>query len=130
MATVNPVVTFLSTYAGKGPVAQSTFITFSFCNTAGYDAWLPVKILSPATANISAGAEVSYFRSNDGGVSFETERTVGLVFDRPGLSATQLRDLTLVEPGMYLIAVMVGGGSAATWSVDFGATIPLITSYA
>ncbi len=127
MSAVNRQQVFISTYPGKSGSPQSSYVTFSFSNTAGFDAWIPIQVNYPA-AN-SAGTEVYVYRSTDGGATYETQGTLGMVFDRVA-SATAKRDLVLRDPGMYLVSVLAGGsGSAATFSVDFGATIELTTAF-
>lgn len=127
-----PYFVYLSTYPGKAASGQSAYATFSFSNTAGFEAWIPIKIWSPNTANLSAGAEVYVCRSTDGGASYETvaDAPLGAAFSKPAAAAIQLKDVLLRDPGMYLISILVGGGSASTWSIDFGATIAQISAYA
>lgn len=132
----NPFFVYLSTFAGKGSVLQSAFITFSFANSTGFEANIAIKILNPNTANISAGAEVYVMRSTDAGATYETQpdAPLGIAYSRPGAAATQIKDLVLRDPGMYLIAVLPGGGantlSGTLWSVDFAATVQLVSAYA
>lgn len=123
----NPFFAYISTYAGKLGSGQSAYVTFSFANTQGFDAFIPIKVITPAS--VSAGAEVYVFRSTDGGASYETELSIGQAFSRAN-SSTQVKDLILRDPGQYLVAVLVGGGSSATWSVDFASTVQLITAFA
>lgn len=125
MTVLNPVQCFINTFSGKGANGQSSFITFSFSNTSGFDAEVPIKILGPAS--VSAGAEVYLHRSQDGGANYETERTPAAAFTRAG-GATQIKT-AIIPNGQFLVSVLVGGGSSATWSVDFGATCRLITAY-
>lgn len=125
MATVNPVQSFLSTYVASGASGQSLYVTFSFAITANFEAQIPVLMVTPA--GVTAGAEVYVFRTADGGATYETELSIAGVFSRSG-SATQRKDIN-VTTGQYLVSVLVGGGSSATWSVGLG-TAWVITAYA
>lgn len=125
----NPIQAFVGTYVGGGGCSASGFLTFSFANTQGFDTYVPVTITSPGTTSISAGAEVTVYRTTDGGTNWETVGSVGLVFPRPSLaSQVQRRDLYLTT-GQYLIAVMVGGGNSSTFTAQVG-TAWQITAYA
>lgn len=127
----NPYQAFVGTYVGGAGVAQSGFVTFSFANTAGFDAYIPIVMNCPGTTSISAGAEVTVYRSTDGGVTWETspDGTLAAVFSRPTTaSQTQRKDIYL-STGQFLIQVMVGGGSATTWTAQ-AQTAFLITAYA
>ncbi len=125
----NPVQVFVGTYVGGGGTSGSTFLTFSFANTGGFDAYVPVIITSPGTTSISAGAEVTAYRTTDGGTTWETVGTVGVVFPKPTIAAqVQRRDLYLTT-GQYLISVMVGGGNSTTWTAQIG-TAWVISAYA
>jgi hypothetical protein len=117
---------FISTYAGSGASAQSAFATFSFANTAGFDAFIPIKIIYPT--NNSAGSEITVFRSMDGGVTYETSGTLLLAFPRLA-NATHVKMLVIRDPGIYLVSVLGGGAAASTFSYNFGATIELTTAY-
>jgi hypothetical protein len=128
----NPIQAFVTSFSVKTGAQQSGNLTFSFAMTAGFEAWIPVRILYPATTGISAGAEVSIYRSTDGGNSYETvpNYTLSSFFPKPtAASQTDRRDVQ-VYPGQYLVSVQVGGGSAAgTWSVEFATTVWVITAY-
>ncbi len=114
---------FTNTFNANLGAQQSGNVSFSFAITAGIEAWVPIKVLYPATTGISAGAEVSIYRSTDGGASYETQATYTLssFFPKP-TAASQIdkRDIYFTT-GQYLVSVQVGGGTAAgTWSVEFG----------
>ena len=125
MSTLNAQQAFISTYAGTGANGQSAFISFTFVNTSGFDAEIPVTVKTPAS--VSAGCEVYVHRSTDGGASWASEKTPGMFFARAA-SSTQTGTL-LLPNGQFLVSVLVGGGSSATWSVQFAATARLITAY-
>ncbi len=128
---MNSIFAYISTYSANLKQQKSAFATFSFSNTAGFQATIPIKVTSPSTASISSAIEVYYYRSADGGASFETEANVGLVFPTLHTSnVAKTADLVLPDPGIYLISVLPGGGGGGTWSVDFGQTIQLVTAYA
>lgn len=117
---------FISTYSKTGASGQSSFVTFSFANTGGFDAHIPIQIIYPT--NNSAGSEVTVFRSTDGGATYETQGTIQLIFQRVS-NATHKRVLLLRDPGIYLITVLGGGAAASTFSYNFGATIELTSAY-
>lgn len=116
----NPVLVIVGTYVGGRGVAQSQFATFSFVNTGGFEAYVPIEVLNPGTTSISAGAEVTIYRSTDGGTNYETDGTVGVVFSKPTAASQRQRNAVILGIGQFLIAVQVGGGSAATWSASLG----------
>ena len=127
MAT--PVVAYVGTYVGGAGAAQSGNVTFTFYNSQGFDAWMPVKITCPGTTSISAGAEVTVYRSTDGGTTWETQGLVGTVFQKPTVaSQVQVADVW-VTTGVFLVSVQVGGGSASTWTAQ-ALTAQVITAYA
>lgn len=129
MAT--PYQAFVGTYVGGAGVAQSGFVTFSFANTAGFDAYIPIVITSPGTTSISAGAEVTIYRSTDGGVTWETspDGTLAGVFTRPTTASQVQRKDIYLNTGQFLIQVLCGGGCASTWTAQ-AQTAWLITAYA
>lgn len=121
---MNPVQTFVNTYNGTGGCLQSGSITFSFAITQEFEAWIPIKVITPA--NVSCGAEVYTYRSCCGGTSWETEGNFVGAFPLDN-SATMRKDIH-VETGQYLIRVLVGGGSAASYSAELE-TAYVITAY-
>jgi hypothetical protein len=126
---MNPVATLVSTYVATiGQAQQSTYVTFSFVMTAGFYAQMPIIINNPNTNTLSAGAIVTIYRSGDT-ITWESESSVAYVFARP-TTALQIQSRVIaLEPGVYIIAVMVGGGQASTWTVQLG-TAWQITAYA
>lgn len=126
---MTPFVATVSTYVGGAGAAQSGFVTFSFVNTAGFDAFAEVKITCPGTTSISAGAEVVLYRTIDNGTTWETDGSPAAIFSRPtAASQVQRRDV-LIPTGQFLVAVQVGGGSASTWTAQFNTAV-VITAYA
>lgn len=120
---------FVSTYVGGGGVAQSGFWTFTFHNTQGFDAYLPIIITCPGTTSISAGGEVTVYRSTDGGGTWETEGSPAGFFVKPSAASQIQRDAIMLGTGSFLISVQVGGGCASTWTAQTG-TAWVITAYA
>lgn len=123
----NPFVVPVGTFVGGAGAAQSGNVTFSFYNTAGFDAFVPIQITNPNTGNVSAGAEVTIYRSGDNGTTWETQGVFGATFARPTAAQVQRAGITL-STGQYLIAVQVGGGVASTWTAQV-LTAQLITAY-
>ena len=121
---MNPVQAFVDTFNGTGGALQSGSVTFSFAITQEFEAWLPIKVLTPA--DVSCGAEVYTYRSCDGGNTWETEGNFVGAFPLSG-SDTMIKDIH-VETGQYLVQVMVGGGSAGSYSAAMN-TAYVITAY-
>lgn len=124
-----PYQAFVGTYVGGAGVAQSGFWTFSFHNTAGFDAYVPIIITCPGTTSISAGAEVTLYRSTDGGVTWETEGSPAGFFTKPTVASQVQIDAISVGTGSFYIGVQIGGGCASTWTAQLG-TAWVITAYA
>ena len=124
-----PVQAFINTYYVQGGTNQSCNVSFTFSITQGFEAWIAVRVLTPNTTAISAGAEVSYYRSVDGGLTYETVQNFATFFPKPTAAAQIDKRAINLTTGQYCVRVQVGGGSAAgTWSVEFG-TAWLITFY-
>lgn len=124
----NPVQVFVSTYNGVGQQGQSGTVNFTFNNTAGFDAWIPIVIQYPATVAFSAMPEVSVKRSTDGGNTYETTGTLMAVFPRPVTAGELARQDINVGTGQFLITVVTGGGVATSYSVNMQ-TAYVITAY-
>lgn len=125
----NPFVVQVGTFVGGAGSAQSGNVTFSFYNTAGFDAFVPIQITNAATNTLSAGAEVVVYRSSDNGTTWETEGNTGTTFSRPSAASQVQRRSVTLSTGQYLVAVQVGGGQTTTWTVQM-LTAQLITAYA
>lgn len=127
----NPVQAFVNTFYAQTGTNESGNVSFSFAITAGFEAWVPIRVLYPNTTGISAGAEVYIYRSTDGGATYESVKNYASFFPRPTVaSQVDRRDIQLYT-GQYLIAVQVGGNGAGvwgTWSIEFG-TAWVITAY-
>src|SRR4051812_3681322 len=78
-----PFEAFVGACVMNACTTQSQYVTFTFDNSANFDAYVPITIGVPATADISAGAEVTVYRSTDGGATWETEGNVQMAFSRP-----------------------------------------------
>jgi hypothetical protein len=124
----NPIPVFVSTFVAGLGVAQSGFATFSFSMSSGWEAWVEVKMTIPGTTSISAGAEVTIYRSVDGGVTYETDGTPAGVFKKPTVASQVQKKDVCFGPGQYLVSVMVGGGAASTWTAQL-MTAWELTSY-
>ena len=118
---MNPVQAFISTYNSAQGNVQSTFITFSFAITQEFEAYAMLKIMTPAT--YSAGGEIYTWRSNNGGLSYETDGTFKGAFPAT-VSSTHTKTINL-ETGQYLVGVMVGGGGA-----NLTISCEMLTAYA
>lgn len=127
MAT--PFQAFVATYVGGMGVAQSGFATFSFANTAGFECHVPIVITHPGTNLLSAGPEVTVYRTTDGGATWETVGRLDTVFPRPTTASQVQRQDAQLGTGQFLVSVQVGGGQASTWTVQ-QQTAWVITAYA
>lgn len=126
---MTPFQATVGTYVGGAGAAQSGFVTFSFVNTAGFDAFAEVKITNPGTTAISAGAEVVLYRTTDNGTTWETEGSPASIFQKPTVASQLQRRDVLIPTGQFLVSVQVGGGSATTWTAQFGTAV-VVTAYA
>lgn len=124
----NPFQAFVGTYVGGAGAAQSGFVTFSFAITQEWEAQVPIIITCPGTTSISAGAEARVYRTTDGGTTWETDGAPGATFSKPTTAGQVQRVDVPLTTGQYLIAVMVGGGSASTWTAQAG-TAWVVTGY-
>ena len=124
---MNPVQTYVDTFNGTGGALQSGSITFSFAITQAFEAYIPITVITPAA--VSCGAEVYIYRSCSGDSGpWETENEGSFVGAFPlDNSATMRKDIH-VETGQYLVRVLVGGGSAASYSARLD-TAYVITAY-
>ena len=127
MAT--PFQAFVGTYVSGAGIAQSGFWTFSFANTAGFEGYVPIIITCPGTTSVSAGAEVTMYRSTDGGASWENQGTLAYAFPRHTSASQILIQDIYVSTGQFYVSVQVGGGVATTYSANAG-TAWILTAYA
>ncbi len=117
MATAIPVLTWASTIQAGVPIGQSGSFTFTVHITQAWQIKIPVGILFPT--NVSAGPQINVYRSQDGGVNFDTVplQPIGLPRQSAGTQKVSLK----LETGQYCIQVLVGGGPGTgvqTWSVN------------
>lgn len=125
---MNAVQAIVSTYVGGAGKAQSGFHTMTFIITQEIEAYVPVIITNPNTANISAGAEIAVYRSTDFGLTWENFASLVSAFPRPTAAALVQRQDVYLPTGWYLISVQVGGGVASTWTAQLG-TGWVVTAY-
>ena len=125
----NPVLTWVNTYtAGAGPAAASSFLTFSFAMTAGFEARVPVEFLM--TNDFSFAPEIYVWRAAGGTYETTAEKTIMGVFRDDGLTTNRtLRKIITLDTGVYYIAVWTGSSSTTTYSAGLG-TAEIITAYA
>lgn len=125
-----PFQAFVGAYNAAGQTTQSNFLTFSFANTANFDAYVPIVIVNGNTTGISAGGEVTVYRSTDGGLTYETEGNVQQAFSRPTTALQLQRRALRLKPGQYLIGICPGGGNANITFSIMQQTAYVITAYA
>ena len=125
---MNAVQALVSTFIGGAGAAQSGFHTMTFIITQEFEGYVPVIITNPNTANISAGAEVTVYRSTDFGLTWETTGILSMAFPRATAAAQIQRRDVYMPTGWYLVSVQVGGGVASTWTAQLG-TAWVVTAY-
>ena len=128
---MNAIQALISTYSGASASTarqQSQFATFTFIITSEIEAFVPVIITNPNTGSLSAGPEVTVYRSTDLGLTWETDGTLAAVGRGKTAALVQRKDVQL-STGWYLISVMVGGGQTSTFTAQLG-TAWAITAYA
>ena len=127
----NPVLSWINTYAvGAGPATASSWLTFSFCMTQGFEARLPVEFL--LTGNMSFSPEISILRSTDNGASWENlaNRTLVGVFTNDVTNTSRtIRKVITLETGRYMILVQTGSSALTTYSAYLG-TAEIVSAYA
>lgn len=121
---MNPVQAFNATYNATIVNTQSAYCTFSFAITQEFEAFVMYEVQTPT--NVSASPEITAFRSTDGGNTWETDGTFKGVF--PAVGASTHKKTINLETGQYLVQILTGGGSAATWTVS-AQTAYVITAY-
>lgn len=113
--------------------SESVFVTFTgIAVTAGFELNVMVIVKTPATTGMSAGAEVTVYRSLSTGADYETDGSFVAAFSKPTLASQVQRRSIRLTTGYWAIAICTGGGGAAgnsTFSVQLG-TAEMITSYA
>lgn len=114
MSVSTPVLTWAATLQAGIGVGQSSNFTFTVHITQAWQTIVPIKVLFPT--NVTAGPQISCFRSTDGGVTFDTIPLQPLSLARQ--SGTYAQGSIKLETGQYAIQVLSGGGSAATWTIQ------------
>lgn len=124
----NPVLTWVNTFNAALASGVCANLTFSFAITQQYNAWVPVRM--QFSGNQSFAGEVWTYRSTDGGNNWGTEGSLRKVFDRvtSGAAGYDLRQFIELEPGHYLVRVVTGSGTAATYSCQLQ-TAQILTAY-
>lgn len=114
MAVATPVITWSSTIQAGIGIGQSSSFTFTIHLTQAWQCVVPIQVRFPT--NVSAGPQISVYRSLDGGATFDTVPIQPLGINRQsGGSATISLKL---ETGQYAVQILSGGGSSATWTVQ------------
>ena len=124
----NAVQAFVNVGQITGSLTQSVWATFTFANTAGFEAQIPVEFAM--TGDFSTSPEIHVFRSTDGGATFETQGSVyGVIRDDTLATGRTIRKDITLDNGWYQIRVMTGSSAVATYTVAL-TTAELITAYA
>lgn len=114
MSVATPVLTFAATLQAGIGIGQSSNFTFTVHITQAWQTIVPVIVRFPAS--VSAGPQISVYRSADGGVTFDTTALQPLGFARQSGGVAQ--GSIKLETGQYVVQVLSGGGSAATWTIQ------------
>lgn len=114
MSVSTPVLTWVATLQAGIGIGQSANFTFTVHLTQAWQIIVPVKVFFPT--NVSAGPQISVYRSTDGGVNFDSVPLQPLGMARQ--SGGNLQGSIKLEQGQYAVQVLSGGGSAATWTVQ------------
>jgi len=126
----NPVLTHINTYGGTlAAAAVNGDVTFSFCMTAGFEAWLPISVATSMA--ISAVGEVVTYRSTDGGASWPTSGSTREILGSiaAGAAVAITKVVRIPKPGMYLVRVHAMDGTASTQTFTLG-TQEILTAIA
>ena len=114
MAVGTPVLAYVATITAGIGIGQSANFTFTVSLTGGWYNVCPIKVLY--TTNVSAGPQISVYRSQDNGVGYDTIPLSPLSLPRQSGGSAQVS--LKLETGRYAVAVLSGGGSASTWTIQ------------
>lgn len=114
MAVATPIETWLATIQAGIGIGQSASFTFTIHLTQAWQVVCPILVRFPT--NVSAGPQISVYRSMDGGNTFDTVALAPLGIARQ--SGGQQQVSIKLETGQYAIQVLSGGGSATTWTIQ------------
>jgi hypothetical protein len=114
MSVATPVLTLAATLNAGIGIGQSSNFTFTVHITQAWQVIVPVKVLFPT--NVSAGPQISVYRSTDGGGTFDTIPLQPMGYARQSGGSAQ--GSIKLETGQYAVSVLSGGGSAATWTIQ------------
>ncbi len=112
-----PVMAYVASIEAGRALPQTGTLTFAVNIPTAWQIVLPIKTVSPNTANNSSGPLIFVFRSADGGTTYDNIPLQSFGFARPTAALTQNLSIKL-EAGNYLVCVVMGGGVASTWSVQ------------
>ena len=114
MAVANPILTWGATIQAGIGIGQSSSYTFTIHLTQAWQVVCPIIVRFPT--NVSAGPQISVYRSLDGGNTFDTVAIAPLGLARQ--SGTFQQVSLKLETGQYAVQVLSGGGSSATWTIQ------------
>ena len=114
MSVSIPCITWAATLQAGIGINQSSNFTFTVHITQAWQTVVPVIVRFPT--NVSAGPQISVYRSTDGGATFDTIALQPMSFARQsgGFAQGSIK----LETGQYAIQVLSGGGSSATWTIQ------------
>jgi hypothetical protein len=114
VSVATPGLTFAATLSAGIGLNQSQNFTFTVHITQAWQTVVPVIVRFPT--NVSAGPQISVYRSTDGGTTFDSIPLQPLGYARQSGGSAQ--GSIKLETGQYAIQVLTGGGSSATWTIQ------------
>lgn len=121
MAVTNPVLTYVATINAGTNVTQSSTITATVNLTAGFEMLIPFEV---QFSNVSADPIISFYRTTDGGVTFETSPMFAIAI--PRVTTGRGRTDISLKTGMYAVTLLNSGPNTATFFIG---TQQIITAY-
>lgn len=114
MAVATPILTWTATIQAGVGIGNSQSFTFTINVTQAWGVVVPILVRFPT--NVSAGPQVSVYRSTDGGTTYDTNplSPLGLARQSGGFAQGSIK----LETGNYAVQVLAGGGSTATWTIQ------------
>lgn len=121
MATSTPVLAYASSILTGTNVNQSSNYTATLAMTAGFEMLVPFEV---HFSNVSADPVLSFYRSTDGGSSYETMAMFSVSIAR--VSQGRARADIPLKTGMYAVQFLNSGPNTSTFFIG---TQQILTAY-